>query len=727
MVRARLRVALLLATAAVTALVVLAIDPHGASQPGRAEQAATASSCADDLLLAVPGGDEGGSVHPAKVGVTAGLFTNAYQSADAAAGQSVRLSIVDYLTKNASVLRPKAHPLKPASTYVTKSQAQTWRTGVAAASDRAYATLVAANSTCPQQNIVLVGYSQGAMVVHRTLLAVAPHPSIANRITGALLISDGDRSKNTKARLAGTPAAARTARGIDDTRIAHFADVPSAAIHGTVISMCRKGDVVCNYGPTPAATAIKLSRTYHSGADAAAITKLARGLSVRSQRIPRPVPVADSVSTTVNTPVSKHLVADVLPVNQANLRWAKTSGMPPGLTLESNGLLHGVPTIPGTWTLRYTVRNSVDPLYARPVPGSVTFTATPSTAASLSAGGQDTCVVKENGTLYCWGLNTWGQVGDRTKTNRTVPTRVGTGTTWASVSTSGSHTCAINKAGSLYCWGLNNYGQLGDTTRTSNLAPRLVGGTTVKWLTVSTNWFQTCAITTLHTAYCWGLNADGQIGDGTKTTRLKPRRIGTDANWATISAGGWHTCATRTTGTLWCWGANNFGQLGDGTTTARSTPVQVGSATTWARASAGWMHTCGFTATGFALCWGFNSDGQNGIGTTATQLRPVNIGLAGPWVDISVGDGFSCGVRGDHTTWCWGNNTVGQLGIGTRTDQRSPVQVGGMDSMSISNGYSHTCAIATSGGTECWGVNDAGQLGDATNTMRLTPTPVSGG
>ena len=214
---------------------------------------------------------------------------------------------------------------------------------------------------------------------------------------------------------------------------------------------------------------------------------------------------------------------------------------------------------------------------------------------TVSAGFRHTCATRADGTLWCWGDNTYGQVGDGTTTLRNSPVQVESGVTnWATVGAGGRNTCATRTDGTLWCWGDNTYGQVGDGTTTRRTSPVPVAGDATNWARVSSGGLFTCATRTDGTAWCWGSNDVGQVGDGSNTDRWTPVQVsGGATNWALVSAQGIHVCATRSDGTAWCWGYNEYGQLGDGTVISRSGPVRVGSASDWASIDAGGLHAVG--------------------------------------------------------------------------------------------------------------------------------------
>jgi alpha-tubulin suppressor-like RCC1 family protein len=237
-----------------------------------------------------------------------------------------------------------------------------------------------------------------------------------------------------------------------------------------------------------------------------------------------------------------------------------------------------------------------------------------------------TCATRTNGTLWCWGDNGDGQVGIGNRNYVLSPVRVGNAADWATVSTRGYvSVCATRFDGTLWCWGDNDHGQLGNGSTTSALTPTQVG-TATGWATVSSGLVSdTCAIRLGGTLWCWGGNWFGQLGLGDTADRLTPTRVGTAANWHTVFGGDGNTCATTTSGALWCWGENDYGQLGTGNTTATQSPVQVGQGTTWISVSSEIGYTCGIDLAGSLWCWGYNAYGQLGTGDTVDHLTPVQI------------------------------------------------------------------------------------------------------
>lgn len=236
-----------------------------------------------------------------------------------------------------------------------------------------------------------------------------------------------------------------------------------------------------------------------------------------------------------------------------------------------------------------------------------------------------------------------------------------------------------------------------------------------------------CETRTDATAWCWGRNNFGQLGDGTTSASPTPRQVAGSADWASLSTSGSTTCGTKLDGTLWCWGLDNFGQLGIGRGKSRSTPVQVGTSATWRSVSTSWFHTCATRANGTLWCWGGNLRGQLGNGTFENRGTPTRVGTDSDWASVTTGGYYTCGVRTDATAWCWGQNTFGQLGNANVSPQPKPVRVPGTQAWGqLSAGWAHTCGVTVEGSAWCWGLNRRGQLGDGTKALRRAPVAVSG-
>jgi uncharacterized repeat protein (TIGR02543 family) len=343
---------------------------------------------------------------------------------------------------------------------------------------------------------------------------------------------------------------------------------------------------------------------------------------------------------------------------------------------------------------------------------------------SVSAGDYHTIALKSDGTLWAWGRNDWGQLGDGTGANRISPVQIGSDNKWVSISTGAGHTIALKSDGTLWAWGLNSSYQLGDGTGINSLSPVQIGSDNT-WVSISAGANHTMALKSDGTLWAWGSNGTGQLGDGTTTDRLSPVQIGSDTTWVSVSAGANHTIALKSGGTLWAWGWNAHGQLGDGTTTNRLSPIQIGSDSKWVSVSAGGDYTTALKSDGTLWAWGSNGTGQLGDGTTTNRLSPIQVGSDNRWASFSTGLAYTVALKSDGTLWAWGYNTFGELGDGTTTNKLSPVQIGtDYKRVSVSAGGAHTMALKSDGTLWAWGRNDSGQLGDGTTTYRLSSVQI---
>ena len=197
---------------------------------------------------------------------------------------------------------------------------------------------------------------------------------------------------------------------------------------------------------------------------------------------------------------------------------------------------------------------------------------------SITAGTGHTCAVLTTGAAKCWGDNTFGQLGNGTTAESSVPVTVtGLSSGVASLTAGTHHTCAVLTSGAAKCWGYNGYGGLGNGTYSAGSSvPVTVTGLSSGVVSITAGEFHTCAVLTTGAAKCWGYNGDGQLGNGTTTESAVPVQVtGLSSGVATITANYYHTCAVLTTGAAKCWGDNGYGELGNGTTTDSPVPVTV--------------------------------------------------------------------------------------------------------------------------------------------------------
>jgi len=361
--------------------------------------------------------------------------------------------------------------------------------------------------------------------------------------------------------------------------------------------------------------------------------------------------------------------------------------------------------------------------------GTTTYRSTPTQESSasaewcqVSAGYAHTVAVKKDGTLWVWGYNGSGQLGDGSTTRKLIPTQENSASMeWNQASAGHYHTVATKSNGTLWAWGLNNYGQLGDGTTSNRLVPTQEDSISTEWSQVSTGDYHTVATKSDGTLWAWGYNNVGQLGDSTRTNKTIPIQESTSAeDWSAISAGSYHTVALKNNGTLWGWGDNTYGQLGDGSTTANSNPIQeITNAEDWSAISAGSYHTVALKSNGTLWAWGYNSHGQLGDGSMINNSSPIQESTrTEDWSAISAGSSHTVALKSNGTLWAWGDNRYGQLGDGTIINHNIPQQENSKDILwsIISAGSLHTVALKNNGTLWAWGRNDYGQLGNNSTT-----------
>jgi alpha-tubulin suppressor-like RCC1 family protein len=332
--------------------------------------------------------------------------------------------------------------------------------------------------------------------------------------------------------------------------------------------------------------------------------------------------------------------------------------------------------------------------------------------------------------LYSWGSNGNGTLGDGTTISKSSPVQVGFTTNWLYVSTGGDvgTTVATKSDGTLWSWGGNSSGELGQGDVINRSSPTQVGALT-DWDQISMGFASVAAVKSNGTLWTWGSNgSSGTLGDGQRLiNRSSPAQVGALTNWLIASVGSLHCAAVKTDGTLWTWGANSFGQLGTTNVISRSSPVQVGALTNWYRASAGGSHTVATQTGGTAWAWGQNNEGQLGQSNVLRRSSPVQIGALTDWAQIAGGVEHTGAVKTGGTLWMWGRNNEGQLGNASVDSASSPIQIGALTTWSVAapGRSSISAALKTDGTLWTWGSGDNGALGSNTASIpRSSPVQV---
>jgi len=303
----------------------------------------------------------------------------------------------------------------------------------------------------------------------------------------------------------------------------------------------------------------------------------------------------------------------------------------------------------------------------------------------ISCGGNNVAAIKADGTLWTWGYNFRGQLGQNDTVGRSSPVQVGSLMDWSSVSnTMYAGSCvAVRTNGTLWTWGSNNTNQLGLGGGDNRSSPTQVGGL-LTWAKVSGGTNVGAAIKTDDSLWIWGNNGNGQLGQGTTGAPIKsPVQIA--GSWSSVAIGDNGCHAIRTTGELFAWGFPGAGQLGTNSYTQFNSPVQIGSLLDWSFISAiGTGTRAALKTNGTLWTWGGNSNGQVGDNTTIQRSSPVQIG-SDTWLTVTAGY-YKGAIKTNKTLWTWGSNASGQLGLGDTVKRSSPVQVGLGNWSKISSG-----------------------------------------
>jgi alpha-tubulin suppressor-like RCC1 family protein len=357
-------------------------------------------------------------------------------------------------------------------------------------------------------------------------------------------------------------------------------------------------------------------------------------------------------------------------------------------------------------------------------------------AAVLCTGGLTAASAAQRpaGTVLAWGKNSDSELGNGSTARSSVPVQVHLppGTQVTAVSADAGHGLALTSGGRVLAWGYNNFGELGDGTTTDRSVPVEVPlPAFARFVAVSAGGGHSLALASDGSVFAWGYNGDGELGYGSTVITSTPVDVILPAGSRVIavSAGGNHSLALTSGGQVLAWGSNGFGQLGDGRPRSSATFVEVdlpaGDFVT--AVSAGGAHSLALTSGGRVLAWGADSDGQLGDGGTTNSSVPVPVHLpAGIRViAVSAGTDYSLALTSDGRVLAWGADFVGQLGDGGTTDSSVPALVhlpAGARVIAVSAGGSYSLALTSGGEVLAWGYNGDGELGNG--TTKGSPVPV---
>ncbi len=345
----------------------------------------------------------------------------------------------------------------------------------------------------------------------------------------------------------------------------------------------------------------------------------------------------------------------------------------------------------------------------------------------FALGYEHSCGITSALGVQCWGAGSQGQLGygGLTTYSLTPTSVIGLPATVAKISAGPNFTCALLTSGAIWCWGDDTYGQLGNNVQSTNTGTPVHAAVEGSFAyDIATSLGTTCAVLQTGIVQCWGLNGSGELGDGSQANSLVPVTVTGITNAVKISAGNNHFCATLSTGAVSCWGLDSSGQLGNqASSTAQTTAVAATGVTFAQKAVSGGVNTCALLS-GSVSCWGDNTYGELGDGNANPTLAITPVTSIGSVTDLSVGQYSACALISGSVK-CWGYNAVGNLGNGGTTSTSVPVSVSGLSNVTaLASGTYHSCAYLN-GGAQCWGYNNFGQLGNNSTADSTVPVKVT--
>ena len=354
----------------------------------------------------------------------------------------------------------------------------------------------------------------------------------------------------------------------------------------------------------------------------------------------------------------------------------------------------------------------------------------------IAAGDMHTCAIALNDTIWCWGDNSFSQLGSATFSDDFSPSPVQTTALPGSriprrIVAGANHTCVLATDGSTWCWGDNGYGSVGVAGGNQPVPVQVSLGATATM--VAAGGFTTCAVLSNNSVQCWGRNNKGQLGNGTSGNTAVSTPVYTSfvPDWFTVAQieiGNTHACAISVAGAAWCWGDAASGRLGTTASSNAVTPTATASlGSTATQVAAGAAHTCALLTTGSITCFGSNDKGQLGQAlATLSSSTPTLVSLTATATHVSTGKQFTCALLSTEVVDCFGDNAFGQLGTAGAA-RETPDAVTGLTGsvVDVTTGASHACAVMSTGQVRCWGLNDWGQLGIGTQSNVSTATAIA--
>ncbi|KPA13575.1 PKD domain protein [Candidatus Magnetomorum sp. HK-1] len=341
----------------------------------------------------------------------------------------------------------------------------------------------------------------------------------------------------------------------------------------------------------------------------------------------------------------------------------------------------------------------------------------------IAAGGDHSLALKKDGTVWAWGDNEYGQLGDTSTSNKTIPIQVKDLNDVTAIAAGYDHSLALKQNATVWAWGNNEYGQLGDSSTSNKSIPVQVKGL-YDVTAIAAGYNHSLVLKQNATVWAWGVNIYGQLGDSNMTNKSIPVQVKDLNDAIAITAGSVHSLAIKQDGTVWAWGMNIFAQLGNSSASNKSTPLQVKDLNDVTKI-AGDEHSLALKQDGTVWAWGWNKYGQLGDSSTSNKSIPIQVKDLNDVTDIAAGYEHSIALKQNGTVWAWGNIMNGQLGDSSTSTKYIPTEVKDLNNVTaIAAGYNHNLALKQNGTVWAWGDNSDGQLGDSSTTDKSIPVQV---
>ena len=391
-------------------------------------------------------------------------------------------------------------------------------------------------------------------------------------------------------------------------------------------------------------------------------------------------------------------------------------------------------------TANATAASTVTPVVTTTITSGYTTTV-PSTTSTITGEVSGTTAP---GSIWAWGDNSYGQLGNGTTSGNSNPIQVRSLTNVEDVATSYNHSLALKSDGTIWAWGSNYRGKLGNGNTHGVYSKPLQISSLSDMVAIAAGYDHSLALRSDGTVWAWGDNQYGQAGNGithgtseatnstvttTNDTSRGIEQVSGLSEIVALSAGVAHSLALKSDGTVWTWGYNYYGQLGNGTSgtnSDRGIPVQVKELSGVVSIRAGAYHSLAVKSDGTVWTWGHNNDGQLGNGVITDSSTPVQVIGLNSMVAVAGGENHSLALKSDGTVWVWGYNTRGQLGTNTISDSYTPIQIGNLNGIiAIAANGATSVALKSDGTVWVWGSNFYGQLGNGTSGFdSYSSTPV---